>query len=427
MTDQYDTPAFRRTRGAYIAQCTFDYFITILVSDAFFAKLLTDISVSDAVTGVFASITSFSFLFQLVSLTFADRLKNTKRTMTLLDTLSQLLLTGIFAVPFLHSSVKTKTVLVAALLLAAYFFLYIIQPICYKWGNSFVDPQKRGRYSAKKEMISLISGVFFSLFAGFALDRFESANKLHSAFIFIAGCMLAVCLCNIVSFMLMDNKNTLNTSEDNNIGRILRGVFSNRSFRNSMILSCLVSTASGLTAGFMGTYKTNDLKISVGNIQLINTAASLGRFAVSQPFGKFSDKHTYAKGFRYALYILAAGYFFNIFASPSAKWCVVAFTVLSNMSLAGTNQNTYNMAYCYLDEEYIVHGMAVNNALRGICGFLASLAGGKILSFVQNRGNALFGATVYGQQVQSAVSLLVTIFTTVFNIKVVEKQKEFRK
>ncbi len=425
--DYYGPPDHRRTRGAYIAQCTFDYFFTILASDAFFAKLLTHIGVSDAVTGVIASLASFSFLCQLVSLTFADRLRRVKRTVTLIDTCSQFLFMSIFFVPFLPGSVGLKTALVAFLLLAAYSFVYCIAPICYKWGNSFVDPQKRGQYSALKEMISLISGICFSLAVGFAVDRFEAAGKLRGAFLFIAGSMLAVCSCNVCSFLMMEERPVSCAVKKRSLRELLGGTFGCKSYRNAVIMACLWEFSKGITAGFMGTYKTNDLGMRVGTVQIINTASSLGRFAVSRPFGKYSDSHTYAKGYRIALYIAGAGFLFNIFAAPASKWCVAAFSVLYAMSFAGTNQNTYNMTYSYLDEENIVHGIALTDALRGVCGFLASLIGGRILSAVQGGGNRLFGRTVYGQQVLSAISLLLTAVTAAYNKLVVSKQKEYRK
>jgi Na+/melibiose symporter-like transporter len=290
-----------------------------------------------------------------------------------------------------------------------------------------VDPHKRGQYSAWKEMISLISGIFFSLAVGFAVDRFEAAGKLRGAFLFIAGCMLAVCLCNIGSFLLMEERPISHTAEKRNLRGILQETFGCRSYRRALIMACLWEVSKGVTAGFMGTYKTNDLQMTVGTVQIINTASSLARFFVSRPLGKYSDAHTYAKGYRIALYIAAAGFLFNIFAAPGTKWCVVAFSVLYAMSFAGTHQNTYNMSYSFLDEENIVHGIAMTDALRGVCGFTASLAGGRILHTVQAGGNRLFGRTVYGQQILSAISLLLTAATIAYNKFVVSKQKENRK
>lgn len=425
--NHYDSNPYRRSRGAYIAQCTFEYFISILAADAFLAKLLTDIGVSDAATGVISSLVSFSFLFQFVSLTFADRLKRVKKTVMVFDTTSQLLFMSIYFIPFLKLSVGAKTALVTAVLLAAYCCMYVILSICYKWGNSFVEPGKRGRYSASKEMISLASGVGFTLSVGFIVDRFEAAGNLHGAFLFLAGCMFAVCCCNFVSFLLMEDRENLTGGGKKNFREILTHTLGSKPYRNTAILACLWDAARFMTLGFMGTYKTGDLGMSVGTVQVINTGAAIARFAVSRPFGRFADRHTYAKGFRLALYLAAAGFAFNIFASPAARWCVVVFTILYNMCLAGTNQNNYNMTYCYTQEDYVVHGLAVNDGLRGITGFLSSLVGSRILSAVQKNGNRFFGVPLYGQQVLSAISLLLTLAAVVFNKTVVGKQKEERK
>ena len=425
--DIFSTKEYRRSRGAYKAQCTFEYFIAILSADAFLAKLLTDIGVSDAATGIISSLISFSFLFQFAALFFADKIRKIKKTVVAFDTCSQLLFMSIFFVPFLPLSVAGKTAAVTVLLLLAYFCLYIIIAVCYKWGNSFVEPGKRGTYSATKEMISLISGIFFTLAVGAVVDKFEAAGNLHGAFLFIACSMFIVSCCNFASFMLISDPEKPAGGSRKNITDILRRTFGVKSFRNTVILACLWDMARYMTVGFMGTFKTNDLMMSVGTVQVINTAASLGRFAVSRPFGRYSDKNSYSKGFNIALIIAAAGFIFNMFSSSGSKWCVVAFTVLYHMSLAGTNQNNYNMIYSYLDDDYIVYGMAVNDGLRGIAGFISSLAGSRVLSAIQKNGGALFGKSLYPQQALSFISLLITGAGILFNVKVVSKQKEERK
>ena len=41
MEDIYNTHEYKQSRKAYIAQCAFEYFIMLLVADAFLANLLT--------------------------------------------------------------------------------------------------------------------------------------------------------------------------------------------------------------------------------------------------------------------------------------------------------------------------------------------------------------------------------------------------
>ena len=106
---------------------------------------------------------------------------------------------------------------------------------------------------------------------------------------------------------------------------------------------------------------------------------------------------------------------------------IVFHTVLYNVSLAGTNQNSFNITYSYVEPQYMAQAMAVKSSVGGIVGFASSLVGSRILSAVQASGNRLFGVTVYGQQVLSVVSLLLTAAAFVYTKKVVEKQHAVRR
>ena len=67
--------------------------------------------------------------------------------------------------------------------------------------------------------------------------------------------------------------------------------------------------------------------------------------------------------------------------------------------------------------------MAIKNSIGGICGFLASLLGGKILDLIQKRGNNFFGIHIYGQQLLAAISLIILSMTVIYVHYVIEKQK----
>ena len=172
----------------------------------------------------------------------------------------------------------------------------------------------------------------------------------------------------------------------------------------------------------MGTFKTNDLLLSVGTVQIINIAGNIARLLVSKPFGRYSDRTSFAKGFNLALFIIAIGYAVNIFAAPGRVWCIVFFTIMYSVCFAGTNQNSYNIVYNYVNSDYIVSAMSIKNCIGGLLGFLSSLAGGKILSVIQGNGNMFLGMHVYGQQVLSAISLVIILAAFVFNKLVIQKQ-----
>lgn len=421
MNPDFNSPVYKRSRAAYSAQCAFEYFMALLAGDAYLAKLLGVIGLSDEVIGIISSLITASFLFQLSSIIIVRRIKSVKRTATIFNTLSSLCFAALYLIPFLPVSGGVRTTLVIVCILAAYFLNYSVVSIIYKWGNSFVDPHKRGDYSAGKEMFSLISGMAFTMAVGAVIDRFESVGNIRGGFIFIAAAGLIVSLCNFICLLLIA-PGRVETSNPPLSG-VVKNTLGNKNFLTVVFMFCLWEFGKGLTIGFLGIYKTKDLMLTVGTVQAINAVGNMCRFALSKPIGRFADRHSFVKGIELALLIAAVGFAFNIFASPTAKWCIVVYTILYAVSSAGTTQNFNNIIYSYVDSDYFVQASAVKNSLGGIVGFGASLIGSRILGAVREGGNTLFGVTVYGQQVLSALTLIFTIAAILFAHFVIERQK----
>ncbi len=161
-----------------MAQCTVEYFVSLLVTDAFLAKLLTHIGISDALTGIISSFITLAFVFQLLAIPLVKSKVSTKRIVMLFDTISIFFFMFLYFIPFLPVNKGTKTILVVISVLVAYIAKYLILSLCFKWANAFVEPTKRARYSANKEIISLISGMVFTLVIGWIIDKFEGLDNI---------------------------------------------------------------------------------------------------------------------------------------------------------------------------------------------------------------------------------------------------------
>jgi hypothetical protein len=121
--------------------------------------------------------------------------------------------------------------------------------------------------------------------------------------------------------------------------------------------------------------------------------------------------------------IAAAGYLVNMFTTPSMWWLVILYTVLYHVACAGTSQNMMNMVYSYVDRKYFVQASAIKYSVSGLCGFGASMLASRILNAVQQGGNTFLGISIYGQQLLSAISLVLVLIAILFVKLVVEKQK----
>ena len=420
---QYDSPAYKRSRTAYKWECSFEYFVALLVGDAFLANLLTYIGFSDAEAGIVSSLITLAFLFQLVSVFVVRKITNTKVVAILFHSLSQLFFMSLYIIPFMPFAAAIKKPLVVVCILLAYFGNYMVSTVIFRWGNSYVDPKKRASYTAGKEIISLLTGMVVSLGLGYVMDQFTARANLEGGFIFAAVAILVFCISDFAMLMLI--KNDKKPKEEKGSGAsmkdILKNTLGNRNFLSVVVLMILWDSSRYIVTGFLGTYKNSLYAMSV--IQIINVGSSLARAAFSKPFGRYTEKRTFAKGIELGLIIAAIAMFINMFTTPSMPFFIIIYSVLYNICLAGVSGNITNITYSYVDSRYFAEASAIKNSVAGLFGFGASLVGSKILDAVQANGNMLFGMQVYGQQVLSAISFVLFVITILFTHFVVAKQR----
>ena len=425
----FSLPSYKRSRWAYTLECAFEYFIALLVSDVFLATLLSEMGIPDSVIGIISSLISFAFLFQLFSLFIVQHIRNVKLVAVPIHLVSQMFFILLYLLPFFNIPHTLRTAVIIGCILLAYFGNYLVTSLIFNWGNSYVEPSNRAGFAARKEIISLLSGIIVSLSMGYAIDLFIENGNIKGGFILIAAVMLASSLCDFICLMLMKNQKREKTQGEKSepFWQTVRILFSNKSYVYTVILHSIFNFGVHITSGFMGIYKTKDLLISVGVVQIINIAAALARAVFSMPIALYSSKKSYAKGIMLGMFIAALSFLFNIFSSPSHWWFVILYTVLYNISCAGTGQNMLNMLYSYVDKKYFVQASAIKSSVSGILGFLASVIGGYIVDAVQKNGNTVFGITVYAQQLLSAISLVFLIVGIVFVKLVLSRQREIAK
>ena len=420
----YNSPDFVRSRRAYIAQSVTEHFVYLLVTDAYLAKLLAHIGMSDALIGIVSSFVTLAFVFQIMSLFVVKMKIGAKRTVMLFDTVSIFFFMLMYFVPLMPVPSGAKSALIIVSILIAYFGRYTIFSLCYKWANSYVDPLKRGAFTSVKEIISLVAGIAFSLVAGYFVDRFDRMGNMEGLFLFIAILLFAVNICNFTALFKIKKENEdMNTDGGEPIRVVLKNTLGNKNFKSVIKLTVLWEVAKYFTVGFIGVFKTKDLMISILGVQLINIAGNLTRAVISKSLGRFSDKHSYAKGFKLGLLLATGAFFINMFTTRTSWFLIIPYTVLYCCATGGVNQNSFNITYSYVDMKYVTQAMAIKNCIGGLCGFGASLVAGKILDTIQANGNMIFGVHIYGQQLLSGISLIVTIIAILYVKTVIEKQK----
>lgn len=424
MSDIFSSPEYRRSRAAYNIQCVTEYLVTLLVADAFLAKLLKSIGLSDSMIGIVASLMSLAFLIQLVTLFLLQHIRNVKKTVILIDISSMICFMFTFLLPFLSVTDNVRTVLVFVTIGGGFLFKYLQVNLYYKWGNSFVKPEGRGAFSARNEAISMAAGVVFTLIMGNLVDFYERRGELEKSFAVIACVIVVLTLIDLIMLLMIKKYSEEEAiKQQKPIKDVLRNTLGNKNFRNVVIMISLYDVARYLTIGFLGTFKTQDLLLTVSAVQLINITANSLRCVLSRPVGRWADRTSFAHVYRMGLWLCAFSFLLLAFTTETTWWLIIGYTICYNVALTGIPGNANNMTYSYVPIDYFVQAQAIRSSIAGVLGFASSLVGSKILASIQANGNTLFGCSVRGQQVLAAISCAIILIAVVFNKCVVAKQK----
>ncbi len=404
----------------YIAEATSEYLISLVVSGAFLATLTKHLGISDSITGILSSVITLGCLFQLISLFFQPRRKKT--FVIALSIANQLLFTSLYFIPILNIRTSVKTVLFVAIIIFAYFLYNIAHPKKIAWLMSLVDNSHRGSFTADKEMTSLWIGMIFSFSMGALSDRFVENGRYTVAFICFAAVILVLTVFHTASMVIADEKDA-STAKKLNILSALKSVLSNKKMCAVMLAFVLYQIATHTASPFYGTYLINELGFSLKTVTAMSIVGSIARIVVSRFWGKYADKHSFAKMFGRASGLLALAFLMVVFTTPkTAPVLLVLYYILHGMAMGGTNSGLINLVFDYAPEESRADSLAICQAVSGVMGFLSTLALSPVVSIIQKNGNTVFGLHIYAQQLLSVVAVLFSILITLWVNKTLKKE-----
>jgi MFS family permease len=409
---------YKRSRFLYIIEAAVEYFIAILVGTTYLAKLTTSIGISDGVTGVLTSFISLGFGFQIFALFIPSKIR-IKRIVIILHLINEFSFTVLYLVPVISISKTSKTVIFIALLLLAEIVKNTLYSPKMTWLMGLVDDNKRGTFTARKEIVSLISGMVVSFAMGSVIDFFEAKNDLNTAFILSAITVAALTLIHCA--ILFSIKETKIAEKSEPIGIMLKSAVTDKNLLKLIPLFALWNVATYITTPFLGTYQLGELGFNMKSVAIISILYAVVRAVFSAPIGKIADKYSFVNMMSICFAVAALGFLFNIFFG---KAFFILYYVCYAVSQAGINSGTVNLLYDYVPHEKRTGALAIKNTVVGFVGFGSTLAAKPLVDYVQSNGNTLFGIPLYAQQALSLISTVVTVAVIIYLNTVVRKMKK---
>lgn len=419
---------YKTSRLLYIAEAALEYFISLLVTGAYLAKLTDAIGLSDSLTGILTSFVSLGCGFQLFAIFLMGK-SRVKPIVTLLHTLNQLFFALIYFVPFFKISDGAKTILFIVFLLLGHVLNNVINAPKINWFMSLVDDNKRGRFTANKEIVSLVGGMIFSFCMGKIIDKFEANGNLNGAFIVCGVSVFVLMVLHGATLIYSKEKPRSEISNETNekgghIKKEFVNMLKDKNLLKIVFVSVLWNMANYASTPFYGSYQIKELGFSMTFVSVLSIAYSIVRSLCSNPLGKYADKHSFSSMLNICFAVMIVAFGINVFTIPSnGKILYTVYYILYACAMAGINSATINLIYDYVDENNRMGALALNSTLSGFAGFFTTLAIGFLVSKIQNDGNTLFGMNVYAQQIVSVISVIILLLLFVYMNMVVKNIK----
>lgn len=431
----------KRNQIAYIFEAGFEYFVSILITDAFLATLLKRTGFTDAQSGIITQMASFALVAQLFSV-FIRKNSGMKPWITGMHLINQLMFVMLYGLALFDLSPDVKKLLFVMLFFGGNLIANVVSPYKLPWMMSFVPDNKRGVFTAVKEMTNLVAGMALSFIMGSVVDYYNAlgaANPEMRVWGFLCE-DFALLICGITVFASMilhtlsivvmkdRRKEETQTSGDSRFGikEALRRTFGNHALVKLIFIDIMWQAASGVAVAFYGVYKINELGFSLQYISIIGIIGAIGRLAFALVFASIADKRSWTTMLSICFVIAAASFGINIFTTPeNGKVMFLIYSIVFSVASAGLGSGLYNILFDFVPQSDRAAGLGIKNTFGGITALLASMAGSAILSHIQSNGNMLFGIHIYAQQVLSAIAFVIMIVLCIYMRCVIAKLRKY--
>ena len=373
----------KRSNNAYIIEAMLEYLITISVSSTYLTHVMTYIGIDSSIQGIITSVVSLGYGFQLLAILFPIN-KAIKRRVIVLTSIGNVLFSLVFFTPLLNFPFEVKVMAFILSLVPAHIIRNYVESTKISWCMSHVGDKVRGKFTANKEIVSLVGGMAFSFALGAIIDALEVSNELELAFSIIGGIILLVSASQIISLLFVAEKE----EDDNKHPRVsFITLFKNKQLMKTLPLLIILNVCHYLSLSYLGAYQ----KITLGFTPLIMTVFSVGgtliRLPIMRPFGKIADKYSFAKMFFICVIFLLLSYIALIFTVPSNGIIMFSiYTILTQIASAGTSSSQINLVYDSVEEHERSSAYALSRTTAGFAGFLATLAVAPLYKFIGDNG-----------------------------------------
>lgn len=409
-----DKDVYKTSRVLYIFEALVEYLSSLLVTGTFIAKVSASLGVSDEITGIITAFTSLGCGFELFSL-FISRKNGVKRPIVIAGIINELLFVFIYVVPFVPLDKNLKIAIFVFCMFFGNILLKVFNSPKVSWFMELVEDSKRGIFTSVKQMVSLGVGVVFSTVMGYVSDLLAEGGDLRGSFLVCAVTLFILTVIHMFTYLFSKEKPQKTSLATAPVKQRLALLMKNRAFLKAVLVCVLYNVANYVSVSFYGTYQLKELGFTLFYSQIVHGVYCLVRICFEPFWGKFADRHSFAKMFCVCMLICGISFGVNLFTvRENGHITYMIYTVLHAVATAGINSALMNIILDVSPHELRSDALAIKNTAYGFAGFFTTLAVSPFVAFVQARGNRFFGITLYAQQILSLVTFIMMICLSIY-------------
>ena len=396
------------SKNMYILHAALGYFITLITTGTYLAKLTTTIGISDGMTAVLGAVTSLAGVFQLLSVPLASR-RRAKGTVVPMVLGNELLHGFLYLIPFLNLPGGGSSAVFFVCIFLSLVLQQVSSPLKYNWFMSLVPSRERPAFQSAVQIFSHITGLAFTFTASWLIDYFEKINNQNAMFLTFSVAIMIISLLNMLTLLASDEKEREPTVRQNPLSAFAPLV-RNRGFRLYILMYLCNSVGTNISGPFLGTYQIKELGLSMMRISVFNATTVVVSVVFLAIFAHISKKKG-MKGLMIAGFITkAVSYLLVSLAAPGRGFVFfILYYAIQAIGTAAISIGIDTMVLDIVPETQRVSAMATRSVIIGPIAFLTTIVMTPFLTFVQGRGNMMFGRTVYAQQIMGVMSFVVIL------------------
>ncbi len=415
---------YKTSRICYVIEETSHYLITLLITGAYLAKLTLSLGFSDSLTALLGSFVNLGCVFQLLAIAIFKR-GSVKKKVTIIYTINEFLFALLYLTPFLKTGSGSRTAVFIFFLFGGYFLLNIVSSPKTSWFMALIPDKRRGRFTAYKEGVSLITGIVFRFSMGLLIDHFDMTGNTTASFITCGLVVFTLMIIHTLSLVFSKEK-VVESDDAKNLSffKITKELLCDKNTFSIIALSILWASCNAFTTPFLGTYQIKELGFNMSYVAVLSAVYSVTRIISSMFLGRYADKNSFSKMLRICYILVSASFVAITFTVPkNGHIMYLVYEMLMAAAMGGINSAEINLVFDLVAPDKRRSALSVKHTFGGIFGFTATLIATPFLSFLQSANLSLFGIDVYAQQVLAFISFLLTLVLIMYVSKLIAKNK----